>query len=255
MNLILKSFLSISLVSLLFISCAKDESVNAHDWAKLDELYVHLTFDSLNYFLESNDYQIKQGIEKSGCVNDLTYGMYHTDLITKEEGNDFISGLSLGITRKVAVTDLGAPKEIVPGGYFSYTADDLAYMRNVFTNEGLGSSPIGFPINSEGYSLNNKDENGLVPTEVYLFINTQDDKLYRSTSDENVPREDDSYFRIINVLNLGDTAPEKYVYIVEGEFRVNVFYENSYTDSKVVEGSFRLPIYTFGTVEALNQCK
>lgn len=253
MNPVHKHLSFILPLSLLSFSCA-EEDIPATDRTRLDDFYVHLTSNSTEYALETKYYQVKPGIEKSGCTDNYTYGVRYTDVVATEEEANFITRLSLGITKKVAITDLGAPQEVAPGVYKSYSADSIAYTREVLTHGNVGYAKVGFPISADGYSLPIK---GGEPTlaEAYLRIDTQGGKSYLSTSNEAAIRVDTSYFRITNILNLGDLASEGYSYIVEGEFNVNVFYEGTQNDSKVIAGRFRLPVYTYRTADVLERCK
>ena len=254
----IKQILLIASLLSLFISCKEDETTEAVtetvDWFDLDNFYVHLNFEGTNYFLEATNYQVEQGEDKSGCADGYAYGIRHTDWIAAEREATFIKSLSLGITSKVPITELGEPEEFVPGIYRSFTPDSLTYMREVLHNS-LGRRPIGFPLSLEGYPLTNLDINGDTFAEAYLRFSTESGQSYYSTSNETSVRADSTYFHILRSFNLGDSAPKEYSYIVEGEFKIDMFHEDSKTDTKLVEGIFRLPLYTYYTTEVLQQCK
>ncbi len=122
----------------------------------------------------------------------------------------------------------------------------------------LNSEKYGFPLNQNGFYSTNDFENEIhtvdrdVSAEAYLWIVTKDGEILRSTSILPNERDEKSYL-IINKVIEGSTS-DKFKYIVEGNFSVNLFIGQYGTESEMVEGTFRLPIVEVKNSELLELC-
>lgn len=226
------------LITLLLGCTGSDDEITPNP----DPIFFNLTLDGKEYSLESTNYVVSQGSLRSGCVEStpwvggFSYGVRPTHLMAKDVENSFIKEVRFGITQKVGIIDLNL-------------ANELNYMEHVLDRSGES----GFPTEIVGYEpIRNFVD---FPTsEVYLEVYMNDGNLYSSTLEGLSERDESSFFRDTRILNLGEAAPAGYSYILEANFKVDLYKNNASTNSLLVEGNFRLPIYTFKTSEAKAQC-
>ena len=247
----MKNLLTFSLFIVLLSACSEDDELTSQ--IDLEDFYVNFRVDSTVIQLNEEKYDVVRGEEISGCIDGFTYGMWYTNLVSKNQVNSFVTNLGLGIYRKVPLTDLGAPKEVGPGVFRSFTADSLRYMRETLYNQNFGASyAVTLPLDDVNTSIIKDSVNNAVLAEAFLTIRMQDEE-FRSFSDDLFKRDESSYFQINHILKLSDSSPREYSYIIEGEFNVDMYYGGQ-KDPVLVAGDFRLPIYTYYTNKVLAKC-
>lgn len=250
----MKNLLTLSVLTFLFLACSEDDESIVQ--ANSEDFYVNLRVGSTFFHLDEENYHIERGEEVAGCIDNFTYGMRYTDLVYKEQTNHLIASLRLGIYKKVLLTDLGAPNEISPGVFRSFSADSLRYMRETLYERNFGASyatilPIN--INRVDPLIVRDSVNHSVLAEAFLTVRMHDEE-YLSFSDNLTKREKNSYLWVNHILKLPESDKREYQYIMEGEFKVDL-YRKDHINATVVEGDFRLPIYTYYTQEALAKCE
>lgn len=226
---------------ILFVGCSDDSEIQ-EDTLIHDPIFFNLTLNDTEYVLESTGYIESQGPLQAGCIEStqfiggFAHGLRPTHLIAKADNDSFIKEIRFGITEKVGIIDLNL-------------ADELNYMQHVLDRSGKSV----FPTETDGFQpIRNFID--IPPSEVYLEIHTNDGNIYSSTQEGLLERFENSFFKDTRVLNLGEIAPPEYSYIIEADFKVDLYNNNSITNSLNVEGSFRLPIFTVTTSEAKTQC-
>ena len=233
------------------LACSEDSEVPSR--SSLEDFYVNLYIGSDTVQLNEETCDITKGQKFSGCIDSFTYGMQYTNIISKHEINGFIRSLSIGILRKVSFGDLGAPTEIGPGVTRSFVADSLRYMREVLYNQNFGASyATALPASGISGSVVRDSINKSILAEAFLTLEIRD-KRFRSFSDGLIERNEDSYFQIDQVVKLSESDTRGYSYTIEGTFKIDMYY-NEEKSFVIVEGDFRLPVYSYHTDQALAEC-
>ena len=247
----MKNLLTFLVAVFLLLACSEEDAVMSQ--IDLEDFYVNFRVDSTVIQLNEEKYDIVRGEEISGCIDGFTYGMWYTNLVSKDQTNSFVTSLDIGIYRKVPLTDLGEPKEVSPGVFRSFTADSLRYMRETLYSQNFGASyAVILPFNNTNPTIVKDSVSNSVLAEAFLTIRMQDEEL-RSFSDDLFKREESSHFQINHILKLSESSTREYLYIVEGEFNVDMYYGGQ-KNPVLVAGDFRLPIYTYSTDEAVANC-
>jgi len=248
----MKNYCLFMVFVLTFLACSEDEeSISQPD---LEIFHVNLRIDSSTILLNEDNFDIAKGDEVSGCMDDFVYGMRYTDMVSKTQMDNLVESFQLGINRKVHITDLGAPKKIAPGVYRSFEADSLRYMsETLYDISYRDTNAVILPFNEANSLIVRDSINNAILPETFIIIRMQNEEL-RSFAEYLSERSEGSYFRINSILKLSRIATREYTYVVEGDFKVDMYSVEQKTPV-IIEGDFRLPLYTYYTNEALERCE
>lgn len=223
---------------LMFSSCSKKDDLPVPN----QEIFMDFTLDGTSYKVSNKEYILNRLGGSTTClfIDPYVEG-YEALFLENPKEAGFIESVGFYISKKVSKEDLDL-------------SDESDYMEKV-----LNADQYGFPINPRGfYSVYDPENNHFeisenVSAEAYLWISTNDDEFYRSTSMEPKDRDPGSNLIIDKVTKVKDH--HLYQYIVEGRFRVNLFDGLYGTDSKIAEGSFRWPAVEIRNSELIELCK
>ncbi len=230
------------LVVIIAVSCGKDDDIVATEVQLHEPFFFNFKMGPSEFSLTENDARLSNGTFSAGCISSSTfvggfgYGMRTTKFVSHLPSNNEVTSVNLGITQKVGIIDLNL-------------VDDFSYIRKVLGREGEWK----FPTVKEGFAPIRNDLD-FPATEVYLDIVMGDGRTYTSILEEIVVRYEESFFNETRVLNLGEFAPKDYTYIIEANFKVDLYEGGDLSKPVIVEGDLRLPIYTFTTTEAKLMC-
>ncbi|MEM9674935.1 MAG: hypothetical protein ACFB15_02610 [Cyclobacteriaceae bacterium] len=241
-------------LSLLLVisSCQEEETLIDESQTEQAKFYTNFTLGDSTYSVTNLTHEIGMADESLICASNHRNGetseeKYFTGLrhliLYPTQIDHPISSLSFGISKKVYLDELNAE-------------DSMSYIKNI-----IYSDDFGFPIIPTGFFTEyNLEENIFiadrdVKAEAYLQFRTKDDILYQSTSVIPNERHSDSYFEIDSIIESSEVKDIEHYYIIQGRFRVDMFVEHYSTDSEIVEGEFRWPVWHISDDETQGLCQ
>ncbi len=235
----MKNLVKIIAAVILLSNCSESDVVKPEK----ELFFVNVKQGGTLYQFNSNDLDVKLNDAYSlACAEEFIYGKRWFSLVGKDEEDNDLTLISLGITKKVFKDELNL-------------SDETSYVREVIRSESFG-----FPVDPNGYHTTLDLDNNIylvekgIDAEAFLFFRNGEKTFNSSTIVAN-ERQENSYFNLEKTINLGEETSEGYSLIIEGTFRLNMFTDIYGNESVPVEGEFRWPVYTMTNSELLEVCQ